>query len=150
MWVAPWGARCGDPWVARWGPIGSTPTLSPTLLWSRASGRSVISVKSFIAAGDSQCSLAKSLPSALCLPAQPPAPPSAPPWLPPLALGRRGDPRSTHRGRGGGSTSCAYTCRPSAGPCRAPRAMPAAPRVWGAPGGRQPQSPLQAPSPSPS
>lgn len=125
--VAPWGACPGDLRVAKWGPLAGTPTPSLTLLWSRASGQSVISVKSFIAVGDSRCSLAKSLPGALCSPAQPPSPPTAPPQLPPSALGRRGDPRSTHRGRGGGSASCAYTCHPSAGAHgAAPRAMP----VW--------------------
>lgn len=126
-WVAPRGVRRGDPWVSRRGPLSGTHTPSPTLLWSRASGQSVISVKSFMAAGDSQRSLAKSLPSVLCPPAQPPAPPPARPQLPPLVPGRRGDPRSRHRGRGGGSASCAYTCHPSTGPPGAPRAMPAAP-----------------------
>lgn len=136
--MAPWGACCGDPQMARQGPSSQDPTLSPTLLLSRASGQSVISVKSFMAAGDSQCSLAKSLPRVLCPLAQPPAPPTAPPQLPPSAPGRCGDPRSTHRGRGSGSADCAYTCHPSTRPRGAPRAMPTLPQVQGAPGGQQP------------
>lgn len=105
--------------LAPWGPVGttsSTHTPSPTLLPSRASGQSVISVKSFMAAGGSRRSLAKILPSALCPPAPPPCPPQLPPWV----SGRRGDPCSPLRGEGGGnasSTRGSPAAEPSRGPC---------------------------------
>lgn len=148
-WVAPRGARCREPWVAGGRSRSGTTSPSPTLLWSRASEQSVISVKSFMVVGNSQRSLAGSFLSTLCPLAQLPVPPPAPPQLPPLALGWCGHPHCTRWGRGGGSTSCAYLCHPSSRPPRALRAMRAAPRVPGAPGGRQPGSPRQAPCPSP-
>lgn len=98
------------------GTTSSTHTPSPTLLPSRASGQSVISVKSFMAAGGSWRSLAKILPSALCPPALPPSPPQLPPWV----LGQRGDRCSPLWGEDGGNASSTRggpAAEPTRGPC---------------------------------
>lgn len=121
--VAPWGPAGGT-----LGTISSTPSPSRTLLPSRASGQSVISVKSFMAAGGSGLSLAKILPGAL----RPPAPPAAPPQLSPWA-------------RGGVGTLLSLRAGAVAGPALEPRSPPEgrARRAGsaGSPGRQRPQSP---------